>query len=195
MSNSTLIPMFPLALLPLPGEFVPLHIFEPRYKQLLHDAETNDIVFGIYFSHEINIQQIGSLMKLESVLKRHPNGESDIIVKCSNIFTLDKLYRTFKTKDYPGGDVTLWQTDGSLVPGPGLFDLFAEYMVLRNITKHVTGFDLYQIAIELNLDFSDRYKFLTSTNHKKESFLITRLKFQCHVLRQEEKSKDVFHLN
>jgi len=195
MSNSTLIPMFPLALLPLPGEFVPLHIFEPRYKQLLQDAESNDIVFGIYFSHEINILQVGSLMRLESVLKRHPNGESDIIVKCNNIFTLDKLYRTFKTKDYPGGDVTMWQTDGSLVPGPGLFDLFAEYMVLRNITKHVTGFDLYQIAIELNLDFSDRYKFLTSTNHKKESFLITRLKFQCHVLRQEEKSKDVFHLN
>lgn len=192
---STLIPMFPLALLPLPGELVPLHIFEPRYKQLLQDAETNDIVFGIYFSHEINLNKIGSIMKLESVIKRYPNGESDIIVKCNNIFTMDKLYRTFKNKDYPGGDVNIWESDVSLVPSPAIFDLFAEYMALRNITRHVTGFDLYQISIELGLDFNDRYKFLISADDKKENFLLTRLKFQYHVLKQEEKSKDVFHLN
>jgi uncharacterized protein len=195
MAESTLIPMFPLALLPLPGELVPLHIFEPRYRQLLQDAETNDIVFGIYFSHEMNLQKVGSLMKLESIIKRYPNGESDIIVKCNDIFTMDKLYRIYKNKDYPGGDITPWLVDVSLVPGPTLFDLFVEYMALRNITRHVTGFDLYQIAIELGLDFADRYKFLNSSEDRKENFLLTRLKFQYHVLKQEEKSKDVFHLN
>ncbi|HCR53616.1 MAG TPA: hypothetical protein DIW27_04310 [Cytophagales bacterium] len=41
------IPIFPLAIFPLPGEMVPLHIFEPRYRQLLEDAEKRDIAFGI----------------------------------------------------------------------------------------------------------------------------------------------------
>lgn len=189
------VPMFPLGLLPLPGELVPLHIFEPRYKQLLLDAEHDDITFGIYFSSEINQDKIGSLMKLESVIKRYSSGESDIIVKCSDIFSLDMLYRTYKNKMYPAGDVRLWKTDGSLVPGEKIYELFKQYLLNRNITNPFTAFDLYQVANELNLDLSDRYKFLTSVSDKKESFLITRLKYQLHLLNQEEKSKDVFHLN
>src|SRR5690349_2337579 len=104
-----MIPMFPLAILPLPGEVVPLHIFEPRFKQLLQDAESDDITFGIYFNHTINTEKIGSLMKLETVLKRYPEGESDIIVKCYDTLTLDKLYRNYKSKMYPGGDVNFWE--------------------------------------------------------------------------------------
>ncbi|HEU5291530.1 MAG TPA: LON peptidase substrate-binding domain-containing protein, partial [Cyclobacteriaceae bacterium] len=96
------IPMFPLSLLPLPGELVPLHIFEPRYRQLLQDAEADDISFGIFFTNTINLEKIGSLMKLESVIKRYPTGEADIVVKCIDTFTMDKLYRTFKSKLYPG---------------------------------------------------------------------------------------------
>ena len=97
--------MFPLSLLPLPGELVPLHIFEPRYQQLLSDCETNDITFGIYCTHDVNKKMIGSLMKLESILKRYPGGESDIIVRCLDIFSMDKLYRNCQAKMYPGGDV------------------------------------------------------------------------------------------
>jgi hypothetical protein len=195
MLPSILVPMFPLGLLPLPGELVPLHIFEPRYKQLLLDAENHDIAFGIFFSSDINLTKIGSLMKLETVIKRYPDGESDIIVKCQDVFSLDMLYRTFKNKMYPGADVRLWKSDISLIPGAGLYELFTQYLLNRNITNPFTAFDLYQIANELNLDLNDRYKFLTSSADKKESFLITRLKYQLHLLKQEEKSKDVFHLN
>lgn len=195
MSLSSQIPMFPLTLLPIPGELVPLHIFEPRYKQLLQDAEQDDISFGIYFNHEMNTEKLGSLMKLESVIKRYPGGELDIIVKCTALFTMEKLNRTFKTKMYPGGDITLFDEESLLIPSPPLYDLFAEYMAHRNITNHFTAFNLYQIANELNLDTHDRYKFVTSNADKKEKFLSTQIRFQLHVLKQEDKSKDVFHLN
>ena len=75
MTDLVLIPMFPLSIFPLPGELVPLHIFEPRYRQLLQDAETRDISFGIYFNHISNTNKLGSLVKLESVLKRYAGGE------------------------------------------------------------------------------------------------------------------------
>jgi hypothetical protein len=195
MAEVVHIPMFPLAILPLPEELVPLHIFEPRYRQLLQDAENNDIHFGIYFSHESNDQKLGSLMKLESVIKRYPGGEADIIVKCEDIFSMDKLLRTYKSKMYPGGDVRIWHLEKNSFPGPELYDLFLIYLKQRNISQHLTIFNLYQIANELSLDTSDRYKFLTSPEDKREAFVINRIKFQMHILQQEEKSKDNYHLN
>src|SRR5688500_13711414 len=142
MSDVVQIPMFPLSILPLPGELVPLHIYEPRYRQLLQDAEINDIHFGIYFSHESNEQKIGSLMKLESVIKRYPGGEADIIVKCEDIFNMNLLLRKYKSKLYPGGDVTVWNVEKNTFPGPELYDLFLTYLKQRNINQHLTIFNL-----------------------------------------------------
>jgi len=189
------IPVFPLAILPLPGELVPLHIFEPRYRQLLQDAEIHDIQFGIYFSHDINAQKIGALMKLESIIKRYPGGETDIIVKCEDVFSMDLLLRTYKTKMYPGGNVRLWKIVLDSYPGPELYELFADYMRRRNLGQHLAIFNLFQIAGELSLDTADRYKFLVIPENKREAFLINRIKFQLHILEQEENSKDNFHLN
>ncbi len=187
--------MFPLAILPVPGELVPLHIFESRYRQLLQDLETSDVTFGIYCSHEINKTRIGSLMRLESVIKRYPEGESDIIVRCQDNFTLDLLLRRFKDKLYPGGDVALWKTDLSVLPSPRLYELFVEYLRLRGINEHVAPFNVYQVAHELNLDVQSRYKFLTLDGGQRESFLTGTIRFQTHLLHQEEKSRDLFHLN
>jgi hypothetical protein len=194
MSEPINIPMFPLTLLPLPGELVPLHIFEPRYRQLLSDCETGDISFGIFCNHDLNKNKMGSLMKLESVIKRYPTGESDIIVRCIDVFSMNKLYRAFSGRMYPGGDVNLKKVNASEIPSIELYELFLIYQSRRNL-KHYTTFSTFQIAQELNLDLFERYRFLTTSSEKQQAFLINRLKFQMHVLLQEEKSKDVFHLN
>ena len=195
MAETLLIPMFPLSMLPLPGELVPLHVFEPRYKQLLVDVETNDVSFGIFCTHECNREKLGALMKLESVIKRYPEGESDIILRCIDIFSMEKLLRTYKSKLYPGGEIRNWKMNPDAMPGVELYELFLIYQGKRNINRHFTAFTLYQVATELNLDLSDRYKFITQSTDKKEGFLINQIKFQLHVIRQEESSKDVFHLN
>jgi hypothetical protein len=187
--------MFPLSILPLPGEMVPLHIFEPRYKQLLQDAEANDISFGIFFNNTINDEKIGSLMKLESVLKRYPTGESDIIVKCYDLFTLDKLSRTFKSKLYPGGEVQLWN---ELVTEPvpaELETLFTEYLKRRSIKQHAGVDTLFGIAQELNLELNERYQLVTGRGEMRERFLKNQLVYKIQLLKHEEKSKDVYHLN
>jgi Lon protease-like protein len=195
MSDTIQIPMFPLTLLPLPGELVPLHIFEPRYKQLLEEAESQDLSFGIFFSHDSNAEKIGSLMKLESVIKRYPGGESDIIVRCVDVFSMEVMSRTFKRKPYPGGIVRLWQIGMSGVPGTQLYESFLEFMNHRKISKHVSTFSVFQIANELNMDFAERYAFLLAPEETREKFLVNRIRFLIHLLNQELKSKDVFHLN
>lgn len=187
--------MFPLAILPLPGELVPLHIFEPRYRQLIQDIETHDFPFGIYFNQTLNEARIGSLVRLESVIKRYPGGESDIIVKGLDVFSMGKLMRTYRNRMYPGGDVEYWNIDTAKVPGAKVYELFIEYFKSRHINEHAVTFSLYQMANELSLDVSDRYKFLHLADDSKEVFLLNRLRYQLQLLNQEKKSKDVYHLN
>ncbi len=195
MADLIKIPMFPLSIFPLPGEMVPLHIFEPRYRQLLEDAETKDISFGIYFSHVSNINKYGSLVKLESVIKRYPGGESDIIVKCYDLFALNTLYRTHRDKLYPGGEVTLFETDLSTSAGPKLVSRFIEYMQLVKIGSTPKNLSVFHIANELNLDFDDKLKLVAHDGEKQESILYNQLTYHLQLLQQAEKAKDVFHLN
>lgn len=189
------IPIFPLAIFPLPGEMVPLHIFEPRYRQLLDDAEKRDISFGIFFNHVSNTYKFGSVVKLESVIKRFPGGESDIIVKCIDLFKMESLHRTFKDKLYPGGDVELHNIDLSQQVGDKLQQQFNSYLKLLLISRHDEVTSIFHIANELSLDNEDKLKFVESESAKREIFLLSRLRYQAHLVHEAEKSKDVFHLN
>jgi len=195
MPDKTIIPMFPLSILPLPGELIPLHIFEPRYQELVKDAEQSDVSFGIYFRHAINETNIGSLVKLESILKRYPGGESDIIVKCIDIFSLDEFYKTSPLKLYPGGQVRLWNIHEHAMAGGKLGELFHEYLIKRNITRNQGYFTIYSMAQELSLDISERFAFLQADAPTQERILISKIKFQLQLLEREALSKDVYHLN
>ena len=195
MAELLKIPMFPLSIFPMPGEMVPLHIFEPRYKQLLHDAETKDISFGIYFNHVSNVEKIGSLVKLESVIKRYESGESDVIVKCIDLFSLNILLRTFRDKSYPGGEVSFWNVDASEPVNEKLRSAFKEYLIHFQIHNSELIPSVFSIANELGLDFEERLRFVKFDDELREKFLLAHLRYQTELLQQAEKSKDVFHLN
>jgi uncharacterized protein len=195
MADKVLIPLFPLRILPLPGELVPLHIFETRYKQLLEEVEANDMRFGIYFDHPLNNERIGSIMRLESVIKRYPKGELDIVVKCEDIFYLTEQYRTYPNRLYPGGEIKYWHVESEIYPTETLFTLFAEFQTKRGINHHNALFTIFQIANKLNFDFPDRYKFMTMSIDKQQMFLKQKVTYQTQLIEHEEKSRDVFHLN
>ncbi len=186
--------MFPLSIFPLPGELVPLHIFEPRYKQLLQEAETKDIGFGIYFNHPLNENKFGSWVKLESVIKRYPGGESDIIVKCLDLFTMSSLSKTFRDKLYPGGEVQMMDVHFEPVTQIALlekYNAFAQFMNMKSTTLP----NAWQVANDLNLDFASRLKLVSLDEAKRLIYLSSQLSYQLELLQHAEKSKDVFHLN
>lgn len=195
MSDFSDIPLFPLSILPLPGELVPLHIFEPRYRQLLEDAQQKDFSFGIFFNHSMNNQKVGALVKLESVIKRYTTGESDVIVKGVDLFSMESINKFYKDKLYPGGKVQLWHTDIDVNASLALVEEYLSYLRLLNINNSLKAFSVFEIANELGLDFEDRLRFIFSDYDKKENFLHARLKYQKHLLLEAVKAKDVFHLN
>ena len=75
------IPLFPLELVLLPYENLPLHIFEPRYKAMVRNAIEKDISFGIILREGKGIFSKGCTVKITKVFKEYQNGEYDIMVK------------------------------------------------------------------------------------------------------------------
>ena len=80
------LPLFPLNLVLLPFEYLPLHIFEPRYKIMIRNAIEEDIPFGIILSEGEGIHSKGVQVSVKEVFKKHSNGEYDILVKGQEIF-------------------------------------------------------------------------------------------------------------
>ena len=75
------IPLFPLELVLLPYENLPLHIFEPRYKAMVRNAIEKDIPFGIILREGKGVFSKGCTVKVTKVFKEYQNGEYDIMVK------------------------------------------------------------------------------------------------------------------
>lgn len=196
MTHKKAIPIFPLNILPLPGELIPLHIFEPRYRQLLQDVEANDIEFGIYFASQHNKERVGSLVRLESILKRYDTGESDIVVKCIDVFLLTKYLKRLGSKLYSGGDTYLFDSNKDTTIGEELKSNFADYLEITNSKLQIEDCNIHDIANVLDLDNSDRLKYVKLiAPKKKEQFLKQRLQYRKFIYEQEVRQKNNFHLN
>ena len=78
---SPLLPLFPLDLVLLPGVPLPLHIFEPRYKEMIKECLDQKAVFGIIRSKEETLAAIGCTAEIMNVLKTYPDGRMNILAE------------------------------------------------------------------------------------------------------------------
>jgi ATP-dependent Lon protease len=100
-----LLPLFPLNLVAFPGEKLNLHIFEPRYRQLVRDCLGEGITFGIPPFLDDAVQELGTEMRLLSIEKTHPGGEMDIRTEAMGVFRVQKFFRQAPGKLYAAGQV------------------------------------------------------------------------------------------
>ena len=82
------IPIFPLELVVYPSEELNLHIFEPRYKQLISECHTNGRLFGIPAVIGNRMQDYGTLVRLKEITNVHENGEMDIKTEGDRVFRI-----------------------------------------------------------------------------------------------------------
>jgi len=78
---SDLLPLFPLDLVLFPGMALPLHIFEPRYKEMIGECLHHDTPFGIVRAVEDGIAQIGCSAEVVTVVKKYDDGRMDIVAR------------------------------------------------------------------------------------------------------------------
>ena len=97
-------PLFPLGLVLLPQELVPLHIFEERYKLMIADCLERDSEFGIVWLADDGLRDIGCTARIERVVESFDDGRMNIIVEGGRPF---RLLRRIDDMPYPAGDVEL----------------------------------------------------------------------------------------
>jgi len=101
------IPLFPLNIVVLPFEEVPLHIFEPRYKKMIKKSIENDTPFGIVLNNNGSIDNIGCSLNVTKIIKHYKTGEYDLIATGNKCFqVLDKV----KKEDLWIGDIEYMDT-------------------------------------------------------------------------------------
>src|SRR5260221_3447821 len=99
------IPIFPLGVVVYPGEKLNLHIFEPRYKQLINECNAGQKPFGIPAVIENKLQDYGSLMQITEITQVHPNGEMDIKTTGLKVFRILEVIKEIPDKLYNGAIV------------------------------------------------------------------------------------------
>ena len=97
-------PLFPLGLVLLPQELVPLHIFEDRYKVMVAECMEADGEFGIVWLSDDGLRDIGCTARIERVLETFEDGRMNILVVGDQPF---RLLRRIEDLAYPAGDVEL----------------------------------------------------------------------------------------
>jgi Lon protease-like protein len=79
-------PLFPLGIVALPGELVPLHIFEERYKQMIGECLRRRGEFGIVWLSDEELQEVGCACEIDRVLERMEDGRMNILVRGTRPF-------------------------------------------------------------------------------------------------------------
>jgi Lon protease-like protein len=74
-------PLFPLQLVVLPDEVVPLHIFEERYKTMIEDCLAGDSEFGIIWLADDGLNEIGCACRIERVLEKFDDGRMNLLAR------------------------------------------------------------------------------------------------------------------
>jgi Lon protease-like protein len=95
-------PLFPLGLVLIPRELVPLHIFEERYKLMIGECLEHGGEFGIVWLSDDGLRDIGCSARVDRVLERFDDGRLNVLVEGTTPF---RLLRRIDDLPYPAGDV------------------------------------------------------------------------------------------
>jgi Lon protease-like protein len=85
---AALIPLFPLDVVLFPGTPLPLHIFEPRYKEMIGECLAQHRYFGVVRAVEQGLAEVGCTAEIVTVVKEYPDGRLDLVTEGRKRFEL-----------------------------------------------------------------------------------------------------------
>lgn len=199
---SVFTPLFPLGLVVYPGEEVHLHIFEPRYKQLIQDCAENDLAFGIPTVLDKKVSEYGTLVRLREITKVHDGGELDVIVDGLEVFCIqgplqlapDKLYSAAEI-DFPENET---EGDPKLMREivASIKQLHATLKVNKTFDKKASEMCSYDVAHHAGFSVRDEYQVLRLlTELERQAFLQAHLLKVLPIALEMQALKDRVSLN
>lgn len=196
------IPIFPLAIVVFPGESLNLHIFEPRYKQLITDCFAEKKPFGIPSVIQSSVTEMGTLVEIEEIVAIHEDGKMDIKTKGTAIFSMLELVKSIPDKLYSGAIVSYPENElinESLLIKillTAVHELHRLLEVKKDFKKPTSELFSYDLAHHIGLSLDEEYELLGLF---KEKFRIEYLKRHIAkvlpVVAGMEKLKEKIQLN
>lgn len=194
------LPLFPLQSIFFPGETVPLHIFEPRYKQLILDCRDEAITFGIpvYMN---NTMQFGVEVQLVEVVTTYDNHEMDVVCVARQVFKLQSFEQQLPNKLYAGGIVELLEYDYDADEGFKL-DVYRKIKELYGIMElpfsnpSLSTFNSFTLAHKMGLSFQQEYELLQIPKENDRLLFINKhLTNTIAVLGEVDRTRKTIELN
>lgn len=196
------IPIFPLSIVVYPHEELNLHIFEPKYKQLINECVNHKKHFGIPVVINNKMNELGTLIEIIEISKTYETGEMDIKTRGKKVFRILEPIHEIPDKLYSGAIVTYPhnQEHGKrLLMNKVLTAVKTLYEILYvNNPVHKNEHDIwsYDIAHQIGLTLEQEYDILSLLNelHRQE-YLKRHLVKVIPVLKEMESLKNKLRLN
>ncbi len=197
------IPVFPLGIVVFPGERVNLHIFEPKYKQLVNECYAEGKPFGIPTVIDNKLNEMGTLVKITELVKVYDNGEMDIRTEGLRVFRVLELIKTIPDKLFSGAIVNYPDN----IEGPGKRELMLKVIsairelhrlleINKDFKKPDEELASYDIAHHAGLSLEEEYEFLgLLREEQRQEYLKRHLTKVLPVIAEMETLKEKVRLN
>lgn len=196
------IPIFPLEIVVYPGEDLNLHIFEPRYIQLIKECHENKKPFGIPAVIEKRVQENGTLMTIEELSKIHENGEMDIKTNGDKIFRILEVIKSVPDKLYSGAIVNYPENkdQGNIElmrkVMKGIKELHKILNISKDFKKSEDELSCYDVAHHIGLTLEEEYELLLLMDElQRQEFLKRHLTKVLPLVAEMEGLKEKIKLN
>jgi Lon protease-like protein len=196
------IPIFPLGIIVYPGETLNLHIFEPRYKQLVSECHAQKKDFGIPIIIENRLQDYGSLVQITEVTTVFDNGEMDIKTKSAKVFRILEVIKEVPGKLYSGAIVNYPETqeEGNAELMKKVMNSIRELHKLLRVTKDFKKNDeeikAYDVAHDVGLSLQEEYEMLyLMEERQRQEYLKRHLTKVIPLIAEMEVLKEKIKLN
>jgi uncharacterized protein len=197
------IPIFPLGIVMYPGESLNLHIFEPRYKQLVTECFAEKKTFGIPAVINNHLNEIGTLVEIIEITSIYENGEMDIKTKGVKVFRVLEIIKQVPDKLYSGAIVNYPENieDGGKKDlmnkvVKAVRELHARLKVQKEFSKADEELSSYDIAHHAGLSLEEEYELLGLLQEvQRQEYLKRHLAKVLPVMAEMDQLKEKIKLN
>ena len=157
------LPLFPLGMVLLPREVVPLHIFEDRYRQMVEGCLDAESEFGLLWMGEVGLREVGCTAEITQLLDRMDDGRMNILIQGGRAF---RLMRRVEDLPYPAGDVELLDEEqgedeeSGIAARQGYADLVERVTDSRPSERDLAELDSYGMAATIALELDAKQELL-----------------------------------
>ena len=196
------IPIFPLSIVVYPGELLNLHIFEPRYRQLINECFATKKPFGIPAVVDDTINEMGTLVQITEISEVYEDGKMDIKTEGLQVFRMLEIINELPDKLYSGAIVNYPDNDErgnrTLMNGiiKGIKELHKLLKIEKNFVKPDAALWSYDVAHHAGMALQEEYELLELLHEsQRQEYLKRHLTKVIPVLAEMELLKEKVKLN